>query len=171
MSRLAAAIDALTQGAHPAATLAAFTLSTRREYPGGIAAALGRAEQKQLRRLERAARLALKQPLTEIYSVLPGPAWHVILAPHATPERIYLARADHQRHYARTEILVAPIEPPATLLAHWTDDDEPHRFAHVATDAQLSLLMYYSTAQEHVYLAPRTPLVGSASRYTAARPE
>ena len=102
--------------------------------------------------------------------MLPGPEWHILLPPHAAPDRIYLARAQCQRHYRREQTIDAPAEPPETLLATWQCADTPLRFVHVASPEQLSLVMHYSTADQHIYLPPGAPLHATANLYTAASP-
>lgn len=166
MSRLATALDALTSRADSASTLLAFTIEQRIEYPFGHTCALERDQRKELRRLERAARTAMKQPPTTLYSVLSGPVWHVLLAPAMADERIYLARAECQHPYQRSEDIEAPMAPPATLLASWHSTAR-HCFPFVATAEQLALLMHYSTAAQHVYLSPLAPMHGCAEQYTA----
>lgn len=169
MSRITAAIDALTRPADPEATLIAFTIDACTQFPAGEERALDRQQRKQLRRLERAARTALRQPPQAIYSVLSGPTWHIVLAPHAAPERLYLARAGRQLNYQPAENIDAPVEAPATLLAAWTAADQRHRFTHVATPEQLNLLMHYSTANQCIYLSPMAPQTGHAEHFAAKR--
>ena len=168
MSRIADAIGALTHPAHPETTLIAFTLATCIEYPAASTRALDRDHQTQLRRLERAARIALKKPPASLYSVLPGPDWHVLLAPHASPERLYLARANHQRHYVFANSTQAPIAPPGTSIARWQHaSTAEHRFTHVAGSEQESLLMHYSTADRFVHITGQTARDGQARVYHA----
>lgn len=178
MSRITAALEALTRAADPTTTLVALTITVRIDYPAGLAIPLDRGDQKQLRRLERATRTALKQPPATRYSVLPGASWHIVLAPHAAEQRVYLARAGCQRHYRHADDIAAPPEPPATLIASWTANTTDtstgsatateHHFTGVADPEQLGLLMHYSTADRYVYLSPLTPQSGIAALYTTS---
>jgi len=114
--------------------------------------------------------MALRLPAPDRYHVLPGDAWHVILAHHRADHRVYLARAQHQRHYAAGDLVAPPTVPPATLLACWEDPDARLAFMHVGSPAQRALLMYASTADHHIYVPPEATPRGLASTYTPCVP-
>jgi hypothetical protein len=114
----------------------------------------------------------LNAPGPEAYHVLPAETWHVVLCPRAAADRLCLARVGHQHHCQGESATEAPIEPPCTLVAVWSQTTARHVFRSVSTAEQAALLMHYATADRYLYLSPLTPRHGRAELFTAiAAPE